>query len=208
MRLLVFGPTGSVGRELVKQALEGGHRVTAFARDPGAVADGGGELTVVEGDVLDPDRVRDAMTGQEAVLSALGSPAFKNADVRFQGTRRIVDAMKLEGVERLVSLSTLGTGETWQALPLKYRLMFRTLLRSAFRAHEAQEECIGRSGLEWTIVRPGEYVDGARTGEYRHGFAPDDRTIRAEISRADVADFMLGQLDDHTYLRRSPGLSY
>lgn len=208
MRLLVFGPTGSVGRELVTQALEEGHEVTAFARHPGSVAGNGGNLTVIKGDALDAARVRDAMAGQQAVLSALGSPGWKNADIRFQGTRRIVDAMEEEGVGRLVSLSTLGTGETWQALPLKFKLMFRTLLRSPFRAHEAQEEYIRSSGLEWTIVRPGAYLDGALTGEYRHGFAPDDRTIEAEISRRDVADFMLRQLEDDGYIGKSPGLSY
>jgi putative NADH-flavin reductase len=65
-----------------------------------------------------------------------------------------------------------------------------------------------RSALDWTIVRPGAFTDGPRTGEYRHGFPPSDKAITHKVSRADVAEFMLKQLTDRSYLRRTPALSY
>ena len=65
-----------------------------------------------------------------------------------------------------------------------------------------------QSRLDWTIVRPGAFTDGERTGQYRHGFPGTDNTTKLKISRADVADFMLKQLVDDTYLHKTPGLSY
>ena len=65
-----------------------------------------------------------------------------------------------------------------------------------------------RSDLDWTIVRPAAFTDGELTGAYRHGFPPTKRDLSLKISRADVAGFMLDQLTDDTYLRKTPGLSY
>jgi putative NADH-flavin reductase len=208
MKVLIFGSTGSVGREVVKQALQQGHSVTAFARDPAKLDFKHENLKIVRGDVMDFASVESAMQGQEAVFAALGSPARKNTNVRSEGNRNIIRAIEKAGIRRLISLSTLGAGDSWQILPLKYKILFRTLLRKAFAAHEEQENCIQQSQLDWTIVRPGEYTNGVRTGEYRHGFPSTDRTIKAEISRADVADFMLKQITDDAYLRKMPGVSY
>lgn len=208
MRVLIFGSTGGVGRQLVAQALEHGHRVTAFARDPAALDVKHAQLTVVQGDVMDAGSVDRAVPGHDAVLAALGSPPWRNTAVRSEGSRNITDAMERAGVDRLVSLSTLGAGDSWQALPLKYKVLFRTLLRNAFAAHQRQEIQITGTGLAWTIVRPGAYTGGGRTGVYRHGFPTTDKAIAAEVSRADVADFMLRQLADDRYVRAAPGLSY
>ena len=208
MRVLIFGSTGGVGRQLVAQALEQGHSVTAFARDPAALHIEHERLTVVQGDVMDAISVDSAVPGHDAVLAALGSPPWRNTAVRSEGSRHIIDAMDKAGVSRLISVSTLGAGDSWQTLPLKFKVAFHTLLRNAFAAHQRQEIQITQSRLAWTIVRPGAYTDGGRTGVYRHGFPTTDKTITAEISRADVADFMLRQLADDRYLRATPGVSY
>ena len=206
--LLIFGATGGVGRQLVEQALEQGHTVTAFARNPAKLDIKHENLKIVQGDVMDFASVESAMQGQEAVLAALGSPPWKHTSVRSEGTRQIVRAMEKVGFRRFVSLSTLGAGDSWEILPLKYKILFRTILRKAFAAHEDQENYIKQSQLDWTIVRPGGFANGDRTGQYRHGFPATDKTIKAEISRADVADFMLKQLADETYVRKTPGVSY
>jgi len=208
VRLLIFGATGGVGRQLVAQALEQGHRVTAFARDASALDVKHEHLTVVQGDVMDASSVDRAVPGHDAVLVALGSPPWRNTAVRSAGTRNVAKAMEKSGVSRLVCLSTLGAGDSWSTLPFKFKVLFRTLLRNAFAAHQRQELEITRSRLAWTIVRPGAYTDGDRTGVYRHGFPTSDTAIAAEISRADVADFMLRQLSDGRYVRQMPGLSY
>ena len=87
--------------------------------------------------------------------------------------------------------------------------MFGLLLRKAHADNILQEGYVKQSKLDWTIVRPGALTDGERTnGQYRHGFPSNDRTTAMKISKADVADFMLKQLIDNTYLCATPGLSY
>ena len=87
-------------------------------------------------------------------------------------------------------------------------IMFGFLLRKVFADHQRQENEIRQSSLDWTIVRPGAFVDGDRTGKYRHGFTGTDKTSKLKISRADVADFILKQLTDNSYLHKTPSVSY
>lgn len=207
MKIIVFGATGSIGRQVVSQAVEQGHHVTAFTRDASRVARPHPNVTVVEGDVLDPAAVRAAIAGHDAVLVSLG--AGRKGGLRAPGTKAIIDAMRDSGVHRLICQSTLGAGDSRGNLDLFWKyVMFGALLRGAYADHQQQERHVRDSDLDWTIVRPGAFTDGDRTGHYRHGFAGDDRTIELKISRADVADFMLGLLHDDRYLHRTPALSY
>jgi uncharacterized protein YbjT (DUF2867 family) len=207
MRLLIFGATGGTGRELVRQALDRGHRVTAFARDPAALGERD-DVEGVTGDVLDPAAVERAVAGHDAVLCALGASATRPGTVRSQGTRNIVRAMERVGPRRLICQSTIGIGDSRPLLPRLYRyVLVPLLLRRTFDEHERQEEIVRSSQLDWTIVRAGALTDGERTGSYSHGFPPTDRSREFEISRADVADFTLGLLADSPYVRRSPSVS-
>lgn len=209
MKIVVFGATGGTGRELVGQALERGHHVTAQARSPEKLAElEHPDLEVVRGDVLDPADVERAVTGQEAVLCAIGTGAERST-LREDGTRNLVDAMTATGVRRLVCLSSLGVGDSRANLGFFTRfVVVGIFLRHAFADHERQEAVIRTSSLDWTIVRPPHLKEGPRTGEYRYGFPPTDRDIQGWISRADLADFMLNQLDSDAYVRQSPGVSY
>ena len=209
MKVLIFGSTGGTGRELVKQALEQGHTVTAQVRNPDKIEDIKHErLKVVQGDVLDPNTVKRATAGQDAVFSAIGAGAERTT-LREDGTRNIVDAMQKTGVNRLICLSSLGVGDSRSNLSFftKYFIV-SVFLRYAFADHERQEAVVKQSSLNWTIVRPPHLNDGPQTGIYRHGFPTTERRIKGKISRADVADFMLKQLTDDTYLHKTPGVSY
>ena len=207
MKLLIFGSTGSVGRELVNQALEQGHTVTAFARDATKVDIKHNNLQVAQGDVMDPASVEKAVQGHEAVLCSLG--AGRKGTVRSEGTRNIISAMEKVGVRRFICQSTLGVGDSRGNLNVFWKyIMFGLLLRPAYADHVSQESYVKQSHLDWTIVRPAAFTDGERTGQYRHDFPGTDKTTKIKISRADVADFMLKQLTDDTYLHKTPGLSY
>lgn len=207
MKVAVFGATGSVGRLIVGQALEEGHTVTAFARDPAKLGVEHPNLRVVQGDAMDPAAVENAVRGQGAIVCALGAGA--KGGIRAEGTRNIVRAMEKTGVRRLVCQSSLGVGDSRENLNFFWKyIMFGMLLRQAYADHVAQEGHVMQSGLDWTIVRPGAFTDGPRTGAYRHGFAPDDKAITHKVSRADVAEFMLKQLTDRSYLHKTPALSY
>jgi len=207
MKVLIFGATGTVGRELVAQGLEMGHTVTAFTRDPSKLAISHASLEIIEGDVMDSAAVDRAMASHDAVLIALG--AGSKGQVRSTGTRNIIQAMQKSGTRRLVCLSTLGVGDSRGNLNFLWEyVMFGMLLRAAFADHVSQEDHVIRSGLDWTIVRPAAYTDGERTGDYRHGFPATEEGLKLKISRADVADFVLTQLADDSYICMTPGVSY
>lgn len=208
-KVIVFGATGSVGKELLREALERGDDVSAFSRKaaPAALQKAHPEVRWIKGDVLEADAVHAAIEGHETVYCAIGNGPFGN--VRTRATRNIVAAMECLGIKRLICQTTLGAGASRGNLNFYWKyLMFGGLLRAVYFDHIAQEEAIMTSSLDWTIVRPGSFTDGARSGEYRHGFASDDRGITLKISRADVAHFMRAQQEDRTYLRQCPGLSY
>ncbi|MEZ0611866.1 NAD(P)-dependent oxidoreductase [Fibrella sp. WM1] len=207
MRIIIFGATGSIGRELVRQALDQGHTVTAFSRRPEALKVEHPALQVYAGDVLDYAAVEQAIGGHDAVLCALG--AGRKGTVRAEGTRHIIQAMEREGIDRLICQTTLGAGNSRENLNFFWKhLMFGLLLKQAMQDHELQEQYIRRSSLDWTIVRPAAFTDGPLTNQYKHGFGPNADGLTLKISRADVAAFMLTQLTAATYLRKTPGLSY
>lgn len=215
MKLIIFGATGHTGRALVSQALDEGHSVTAFVRNPKAMHTRHPNLVVIQGDILDYESVHAAVQGQEVVLSALGVNSFKKNTIISDGTQNIIKAMNEHQVKRFICVTTMGLGDSkkqkgWayiMPISLMFRLQRLPILRNQFVDRELQEEYIKNSKLDWIIVRSGGLTNGPRTGNYRHGFSIDDTTVKVQISRADVADFMLKQIADNRYLHKTPSLS-
>ncbi|MBW8687779.1 NAD(P)-dependent oxidoreductase [Chitinophaga rhizophila] len=212
MKLIIFGATGGTGKQLTEQALAQGHTVTAFVRDPSRMDIIHSNLNIAQGDVMDPGAILPAMQGHDAVLCAIGSPANKIGKIRSTGTQNIIRAMKASGIKRLVCQTSLGYGdskETLRQTPFIFRhIIVPFILKKGFADHALQEEYIKQSQLEWVIARPANLTDGALTRTYKKGFPATEKQLKMKISRADVADFMLRQLTDNTYLRKTPGLSY
>ncbi len=208
MKVTIFGSTGATGIEIVRQALEREHSVVAFARNPEKIDIKHDNLRLHQGDILDYSSVENALKGQEGVVSAIGAGA-KRTTLRTDGTRNIVKAMENTGVRRLVNQSTVGIGESRNNLPFLSKYIFLPLLlQNAITDHEGQEQCIMQSGLDWVIVRPAGLTKGPRTGTYQHGDLSTVKGLKFRISRADVADFMLNQLQSDTYLHKTPSISY
>lgn len=209
MKLLIFGSTGRTGRELVMQALEAGHDVTAFARDPAKLEIDHDRLTAVKGDISDPASIHRAMPGHDVVLSALGSPGLGKSNMLSEGTRHIISAMASAGVNRLIFESSIGIGDSRDHAGVFARwIFFPLILRNIFADKEIQERIIMESSLDWIIVRPGRLTNGPRTGTYRQGDEINAAAVGGSISRADTAEFMLRQLTNDTYLRQTPAVSY
>ncbi|MEV0295675.1 SDR family oxidoreductase [Nocardia sp. NPDC050710] len=207
MKIAVFGATGTVGRLVVEQALEQGHEVTAFTRNAAGIAQRHERLRIVEGDVFDTHAAERAVAGQDAVIVALGDG--RKGLVRFAGTKAVVEAMQRTGVKRLICQSSLGVGDSRGNLNFLWKyLLFGMLLRKAYNDHVKQEELVLASDLDWTIVRPSAFTDGPRTGSFRRGFPADAKGLTLKISRADIADFLLEQLTDTTYVHQAPGISH
>lgn len=209
-RILIVGATGGTGRQLVARALELGHEVAALARDPSKLDLRHPRLEIVQGDVLDPASLEAAVRSRDAVLSALGHKRYLGPSrILSDGTRNLLVAMEAHGVRRLVCETSLGIGSAAGRMGLYYTfLVIPLVLPFYFWDKTRQERAIARSSAEWVIVRPGALTDGPRRGRLRHGPRVGSflRTVR--VSRADVAEFMLGQLDSEAYLRDAVGVSW
>lgn len=207
--MVVFGASGRTGRHLVGQALERGHLVTAFVRDPSKLRMEHEGLKIVEGDVMDAARVEEAVIGGEAVLSVLGHTGTSTKDVQTGGTRNIVAAMKKYGVRRIVSLTGAGVRDPKDRPKLFDKgitFLLKTLQRDVLEDAERHARVIEESGLDWVIVRAPMLTDGERRGEYRVGYV--GKGSGSKVSRADVAGFMLDQLESDEFLRQAPMVSY
>jgi uncharacterized protein YbjT (DUF2867 family) len=208
MNLLIVGPTGGTGQQLVTQALERGHRVTALVRRAPR-AEPRPAFTPVRGDVLDPGSLDRAMRGQEAVLSALGHKRWLGPSrILSEGTRNLMAAMVHHSVQRFVCETALGISDAWWQMGLYYTLLVRpAILPFYFWDKVRQEAVIRASNLAWTIVRPGMLTNGPARGRYRHGPHVGHWLWTVRISRADVAAFMLDQLTDRRYVRATVGVA-
>ena len=202
MKLAIFGATGKTGIELVKQALEQEHVVTAFVRDPARLMIEDERLTMITGDVFDPDSVAQAVQKQDAVICALGAGNdLKKTTVRTTGTINIISGMQKHNVKRLMVVTAMGVGESWDTLSLFNKFFFATLLKSSREDHEAQEAAVKESGLDWTIIRASGLTDEPRTGVYDVGENIPANT--SKIARADVADLIIKTLAQNTRIGKA-----
>jgi putative NADH-flavin reductase len=209
MKLAVFGASGRTGRPLVGQALAAGHEVKALVRDPSKMSMSHERLTVIEGDVLDAAKVEETVAGTDAVLSALGQTKTSPKDVQTRGTQNIVAAMGEHGVRRLVSLTGAGVSDPKDEPKLVDRaitFLLERLQPAVLGDAIGHAEVIEASDLDWVIVRGPRLTEGPKKGEYRVGLI--GKNSGTQISRADLADFMLRQATDEAYLRQMPVVSY
>lgn len=210
LRVLVIGATGGTGRQLVQQALDQGHQVTAFVRDPSKLQIKHANLRIVKGNVLDFASVEEAMRGQSAVLCALGHKRFFYPNkIQSNGMRNILRAMKTCDVPRLICETALGIGNSVGRLGLPHTFFILPLILPFYMWDKLRQEgLIIASDRDWVIVRPGVLTNGDARGIYRYGSKVGSYLWPVKISRADVADFMLKQLTDDAYVGAAPALGW
>ena len=208
MNLLVFGATGGTGRQTVIQALSQGHTVTAFVRGAHGFEGADTRLRIVTGDATrDAAVIARALEGQDAVVSALGRrKSLKSEHLIAQSMRLIAAAMERSQVRRLVVVSAFGVGATLNDAPFASRLVYRMLLKDLFADKEAGDSHVRRSPLEWTLVYPVHLTNGPITGRYRVGERLELRGI-PKVSRADVAHFILREIEERAFLRKTAVIS-
>jgi uncharacterized protein YbjT (DUF2867 family) len=210
-KVLVIGASRGIGLETVRAALRSGHSVRALARSVASMPIQNADLDKVSGNALDSDTIRNALQDIEAVIQTLGvdvSPwaVFEHTTLFWQSTRILVDAMKAAGLKRLIAVTGLGAGDSRGHGGLLYDVVvFPLLLKRVYDDKDVQEWIIKSSGLDWTIVRPGLLTNRPATGRYRVLTAPEDWRF-GMISRADVADFLVRQVDDRALIGTTPFL--
>ena len=208
MKIAVFGATGKTGRHIVEQALAAGHHVVAFARNPGKLSLADERLSIVQGDVQSAEQVEQAIQGVDAVVSVLGPSHNKPTYEVSRGTTNILEAMHKHNVRRLVVSAGAGIGDPNDApkLPNKaINLALKLLSRNVYEDMMRTAQIVRGSDRDWVIVRVPRLTDNPKTGNVKVAWV--GKGMGYQIPRADMAAWMLKQIDDPTYVRQAPAIS-
>ena len=200
MKLFVIGATGRTGREIVQQALERGHYVTAFVRSPESISFTNERLTVLKGNVVEENQLFEAMQNHDAVLSALGPrKVFKPISLLHDSALATTRAMNRAGVKRLLVLSAAAH---FPGIPNR---IVSFILRSHMRDSRAMEEIVQASGPDWAIARPPRLTEeNYTTYRSREGAAPK---MGFTLARKAVAAFMLDAIEQKKYFHKIVGIA-
>jgi putative NADH-flavin reductase len=209
--VLIIGASRGIGLETVKAALQAGYSVRALARSARRIRLDHPKLEKMAGDALEMPTVKSALSGADIVIQSLGvagglEAIFKPTRFFSKATRVLVTAMEESQVKRLICVTGFGAGDSRGRGGFLYNAAFHLLLARVYDDKDVQERIIRRSKLEWMIVRPVILTDGPKTNAYRAFVDPRDWTC-GFISRADVADFLVKQIDDDAFLRKTPVLT-
>jgi putative NADH-flavin reductase len=203
--IALFGGTGKTGRHVLEQAIAAGHTVRMLARSPEAVTAASDRLTIIPGDVLDATAVDRVIDGADVVVSVFGQVKGSPPTLQTDGTRNIVAAMKNRGQTRLITLSG-GALPSEHDRPKFADNVFRVLIRlispQVLADAAGHLEVLQASGLDWTVVRGPRLTDSPAAGAYRVGWAGVNTST--QIPRADLATFILTQLDDTEFVHELP----
>ncbi len=208
MRVLVIGATGGTGKHLVRQLLALGHEVTAFARTPSAVTETNERLRIAQGDARDGGSIDRAVEGHDAVMVAFGPRSLKRDDLQEVFMKHLLTALDRHSVKRVINLSAWGVLNPGAVpTPFFFRYIFRPLvLRHIFVDKERAEALLLASPLDFVNVQPGRLLDSPARGAVRASL--DGRGLRPEMTRADLATFMIEQLTSNDWLRKSVVVGY
>ncbi|MEQ9814029.1 MAG: NAD(P)H-binding protein [Azospirillaceae bacterium] len=208
MRVLIIGASKGIGLEATYQALDAGHFVRALARSASAIALSNSSLEKIRGDALKPKDVEAALVGVDVVIQTLGiglGDLFRPVHLFSDATRVLIAAMKSQGVKRLICVTGFGAGDSRANISCTQRLPFMIVFGRTYDDKSLQEKLIKESELDWTIARPGVLTGGPRTGRYRI-LSEASQWRNGVISRSNVADFLVRQIKDQTYVRQTPVL--
>lgn len=209
MKIAIFGATGETGRQLVEQAIAAGHEVAAYVRDQSKLGINNEHLTVIEGELTDEQLIESAVTEANAVISALGPRSGSKNKPITQGMQNIITAMKKQNVRRLVITSTLSAKDPNDQLNFRAKAMVnlvKVTMRDAYKEIVSTAETVRNSDLDWTIVRLTMLNNNPKSGKVKVGYVGKGE-VGLWISRADLAEFLLRQVQDTKYLRQAPAIS-
>lgn len=203
MKILILGGTGLTGQLILTRALEDQHEVTVLVRNPSKLNFQHPQLKIITGDVLDNQILLTAVQGQQAVISALGKgKSLKASHLITKAVNNLIPIMNESKVKRLIFLSGFGAGETFPQANLLQKIIFKTFLKDIYSDKAQAEKKIRTSNLDWTLVYPVQLINTLPNGNYE---SAENLIMKGmpKISRADVADFMLQELKNNSFLKKA-----
>ena len=208
MRILIIGASRGIGLETTRQALAAGYDVRALARSATSINMADAKLEKMPGDALNQQNVEVALAEVDVVIVTLGiglRDLFKPVRLFSESTRVLIAAMTEKSVNRLICITGFGAGDSQASIAPLQRFPFKIVFGRAYDDKSRQEELIKQSGLDWTIARPGVLLNGARTGRYKVLRDPSEWR-NGIIARANVADFLVKQIEDRSFIGAAPVL--
>ncbi len=208
MRILIIGASKGIGLETTRQALDAGYQVRALARSATGISFSDPGLEKMQGNALKIDDIETALAGVDAVIQSLGvslGELIRPVRLFSVATKLLIEAMECQGVKRLISVTGFGAGDSRGNISCLQRLPFQIVFGRAYDDKNLQEQLIKDSELDWTIARPGVLTSGPQTDHYQV-LSEASQWRNGIISRANVAEFLVRQIQDQTYIRQSPVL--
>jgi len=201
VNVFVLGAAGKTGRLIVERAVAAGHDVTALVRDASRYNTPLG-VRVLRGDATDPATLAHAMAGQDVVIDAVGGKTpWRKTDLERTVARALVAAAQQHGTHRIIAISSLGVGDSTAHAPLLLRLLLLpTFLRGSTADKAAMEQEVEQAGIPYVLVRPAVLNDQPAAGTVRVLTGTEKGR---QITRADVASFVIEQLTTDTHLNRA-----
>ncbi len=207
MKLAILGASGKTGIPLVQQALEGGHHVVALVRTPSKLPIQHANLTVIQGDAMNADDTDKAIQGVDAVVNALGHVKGSPENLQVTVITNVLKSMEKHKVKRLITLTGAGVRDP-QDKPKVIDHVFGFLLKmvsgKVLEDSAAYINLVRQSKTDWTVIRGPRLTEGEHTGKAKMGYVGAESGT--SISRADLAELMLKQLTDSTYVKKAPAV--
>lgn len=204
VNIVIIGASGKTGQLAAQQALDAGHRVTAFMRSPEKLTMTHERLTIVQGDATDSEAVNSALNGQDAVISCVGSNnGLGKTTILREMASTVAEAMAHNGVDRIVYMASAGID---REIPGVMGKVTMKLLGNVLEDHRNAVEVYKSFDFKWTIARPMGLTDKPYTGSYTETLEGIPSGSKS-ISRADVADFLVRAISDDQYIYQSVGLA-
>ena len=208
--IALFGGSGKTGQQFLKQALEAGYNVKALVRNPEKISQNSAQLKLIHGDVLDQKSVEETIQGADIIVSLFGHVKGSPDWLQKDGTTLIVESMNKNGIKRIISLSGGGLPYPGKDEPKFFDHAIRTIMKitvpSVLKDAQAHAEVLRNSSLDWEIVRGPILTDTPLTGKYRVGWVGVNAGNK--ISRADLAHFIMKEVESPEYTKQLPMVSY
>lgn len=210
MKIALFGASGKTGQQFLEQALESGHHLTALVRTPSKIIQKSSNLEIIQGDVLNEDEVNQTVDGCDIVVSLFGHVKGSPEWLQTNGTKNILKAMQSSNINKIISLS--GGGLPFpekddpkfvdKAIRVIMKLTVPKILNDAIK----HAEILRKSTTDWIIIRGPRLTDGPKKGNYKVGWVGVNSGT--SISRTDLADFILKQVESDQFNKQMPFVSY
>jgi len=212
MKLVIFGATGFSGKAILAEALRKGYEVSILVRDASKVQIKHKNLTIIEGNVLNPQTVASVLQHLEAVIQCLGIGGTGDGKANSfvsDATKIIVEEMQKQNISRLIAMSNFGAGNSIAFLPWFFRKLilpyFMKWLKVIIDDKNRMEPIIMNSSLDWTIIRCPNIIDKAAKNNCLASL--DGKGLRLSVTLPDMAVFMVDQLDKDDYIKQAPCIS-